>query len=141
MWFSLTGWHIDGSFQEKPFSHSIYHIIECPREGDTVFASLTEIIERLDKKKREYWEKLYMASDRRGMKYKIWYGNFDKNCSRHKSDCILIPRVLKDLIWTDQIRSKNHYFNDLDLILDQHLSRWSWSDLRSFLRMIWSEMI
>ena len=62
-----TGWHIDGSFQEKPFSHSIYHIIECPKEGDTVFASLTEIIERLDKKKREYWEMLYMASDRRGM--------------------------------------------------------------------------
>ena len=65
--FHLSGWHIDGSFQEKPFSHSIYHIIECPKEGDTVFASLTEIIQRLDKKKREYWEKLYMASDRRGM--------------------------------------------------------------------------
>ena len=62
-----TGWHIDGSFQEKPFSHSIYHIIECPKEGDTVFASLTEIIERLDKKKREHWENLWMASDRRGM--------------------------------------------------------------------------
>ena len=65
--FNILGWHIDGSFQEKPFSHSIYHIIECPKEGDTVFASLTEIIERLDKKKREYWEMLYMASDRRGM--------------------------------------------------------------------------
>ena len=25
-----TGWHIDGSFQEAPFSHSIYHIIETP---------------------------------------------------------------------------------------------------------------
>ena len=40
-----TGWHIDGSFQEKPFSHSIYHIIDCPREGATVFAPLTELIE------------------------------------------------------------------------------------------------
>ena len=62
---------------------------------------------------------------------KFWYTTLFLNFSR----------VLKDLIWTDQIRSKNHYFNDLDLILDQHLSRWSWSDLRSFLRMIWSEMI
>ena len=25
-----TGWHIDGSFHEAPFSHSIYHIIETP---------------------------------------------------------------------------------------------------------------
>ena len=46
-------------------------------------------------------------------------------------------------IWSEQIRSdqKNHYFSDLDLISDQYLSQWSWSDLRSFLRMIWSEMI
>ena len=40
-----TGWHIDGSFQEKPFSHSIYHIIECPTDGATVFAPLNEILE------------------------------------------------------------------------------------------------
>ena len=23
-----TGWHIDGSFQERPFSHSIYHMVK-----------------------------------------------------------------------------------------------------------------
>ena len=40
-----TGWHIDGSFMPKPFSHSIYHIIECPRKGATVFLPLTELIE------------------------------------------------------------------------------------------------
>ena len=43
-----TGWHIDGSFQEAPFSHSIYHIIECPQKGATVFAPLTEIIENME---------------------------------------------------------------------------------------------
>ena len=57
---------IDGSFQEKPFSHSIYHIISCPSQGATVFAPLTELIERLDDSKRQFWERLYMASDRRG---------------------------------------------------------------------------
>jgi len=61
-----TGWHIDGSFQECPFSHSIYHIIECPTDGATVFAPLTELIERLDEKKKAFWHRLYMASDRRG---------------------------------------------------------------------------
>ena len=40
-----TGWHIDGSFMAKPFSHSIYHIIECPKKGATVFLPLTELIE------------------------------------------------------------------------------------------------
>ena len=60
-----TGWHIDGSFQEKPFSHSIYHIIECPKEGATVFAPLNELIERLDPEKRQHWDRLWMASDRR----------------------------------------------------------------------------
>ena len=24
-----TGWHIDGSFQERPFSHSIYHMVKA----------------------------------------------------------------------------------------------------------------
>ena len=61
-----TGWHIDGSFQERPFSHSIYHIIECPTDGATVFAPLNELIERLDEKKKAFWHRLYMASDRRG---------------------------------------------------------------------------
>lgn len=30
-----TGWHIDGSFQECPYSHSIYHIISVPSRGYT----------------------------------------------------------------------------------------------------------
>ncbi len=60
-----TGWHIDGSFQEKPFTHAIYHIIECPKEGATVFAPLTEIVESLPAEKRCWWERIYMVSDRR----------------------------------------------------------------------------
>lgn len=60
-----TGWHIDGSFQEMPFSHSLYHIVECPREGATIFAPLTEIIEGLSAEKRCWWDRLWMVSDRR----------------------------------------------------------------------------
>lgn len=30
-----TGWHIDGSFQECPYSHSLYHIVSVPSRGDT----------------------------------------------------------------------------------------------------------
>jgi len=60
-----TGWHIDGSFQEAPFSHSIYHIIETPSRGATVFCNLTEVIEGLSNERRSYWERLWMCSDRR----------------------------------------------------------------------------
>lgn len=30
-----TGWHIDGSFMEKPFSHSLYHMVSIPKTGNT----------------------------------------------------------------------------------------------------------
>jgi len=60
-----TGWHIDGSFQEAPFSHSLYHIVNVPKESATVFAPLTEIIENLSEEKRNLWDRLWMMSDRR----------------------------------------------------------------------------
>jgi len=60
-----TGWHIDGSFQEAPFSHSLYHIVNVPRDSATVFAPLTDIIENISDEKRNFWERLWMVSDRR----------------------------------------------------------------------------
>ena len=30
-----TGWHIDGSFMHEPFSHSIYHMVNVPKSGNT----------------------------------------------------------------------------------------------------------
>ena len=30
-----TGWHIDGSFMEYPYSHSLYHMVSVPKSGDT----------------------------------------------------------------------------------------------------------
>ena len=56
-----TGWHIDGSFQEKPFAYSLYHIVSVPREGATVFAPLTEVLAALPAETRARWERLYMV--------------------------------------------------------------------------------
>ena len=60
-----SGWHIDGSFQEAPFSHSLYHIVKVPSASATVFAPLTEIIENAPREKRDLWDRLWMMSDRR----------------------------------------------------------------------------
>jgi len=58
-----TGWHIDGSFQDKPFSHSLYHIINVPSAGTTSFAPLTQIVESLDQDQRDLWDRLWMVSE------------------------------------------------------------------------------
>ena len=85
-----TGWHIDGSFQERPFSHSIYHMVkasqrqrvqtqhnqcdcrifcydhqQAPRASATVFVLLAELVEGLTVERRQRWERLWMMSDRR----------------------------------------------------------------------------
>jgi len=71
-----TGWHIDGSFQEAPFTHSLYHIIETPRKGGTTFCPLTEIVEGLTSERRSYWDRLWMMSDRRsGPKHPLIYSH------------------------------------------------------------------
>ncbi|XP_063962996.1 alkylsulfatase-like [Lytechinus pictus] len=61
-----TGWHIDGSFQPAPFNYSLYYMHVVPKEGDTVFAPLNEIIVGLSEDQLARWERLYMMSDRRG---------------------------------------------------------------------------
>ncbi|GLH16469.1 Uncharacterized protein GBIM_20733 [Gryllus bimaculatus] len=60
-----TGWHIDGSFQPAPFSYSLYHMVSIPKQGNTAFAPLTELIEGLSPDKRARWVRLWMVSDRR----------------------------------------------------------------------------
>lgn len=70
-----TGWHIDGSFQQAPFSHSLYHIISLPKAGTTSFAPLTEIIEGLDEEKRQVWDSLWMVSDSREIVHPLIYSH------------------------------------------------------------------
>jgi len=73
-----TGWHIDGSFQARPFSHSLYHMVETPRRGATVFCNLTQVVERLGPERRDFWERLWMCSDRRtGPRHPLIYRHPD----------------------------------------------------------------
>ncbi|XP_069128262.1 (3R)-3-[(carboxymethyl)amino]fatty acid oxygenase/decarboxylase-like [Argopecten irradians] len=60
-----TGWHIDGSFMAQPFSYSIYHMVSIPKQGNTAFVSLSDLIDSLSPEKRARWERLWMVSDRR----------------------------------------------------------------------------
>ncbi|XP_046658775.1 alpha-ketoglutarate-dependent sulfate ester dioxygenase-like isoform X1 [Homalodisca vitripennis] len=60
-----TGWHIDGTFQPAPYAYSLYYMASVPKEGATVFAPLTEVIEGLSPEKYAEWDRLWMASDRR----------------------------------------------------------------------------
>ena len=57
-----TGWHIDGSFQEKPFSYSVYHIVSVPSAGATVFAPLSDVLAALPGQQLARWERLYMVA-------------------------------------------------------------------------------
>lgn len=60
-----TGWHIDGSFMEKPFGFSLYHMVSVPKQGNTDFVPLNELIGNLSSEKRARWERLWMLPDRR----------------------------------------------------------------------------
>ncbi|KAK3091777.1 hypothetical protein FSP39_022561 [Pinctada imbricata] len=60
-----TGWHIDGSFMKEPFKFSLYYMASVPKQGDTAFVALTELIESLSEAVRARWERLWMVSDRR----------------------------------------------------------------------------
>ncbi|KAK9509661.1 hypothetical protein O3M35_006925 [Rhynocoris fuscipes] len=60
-----TGWHIDGSFQDAPFSYALYHMVNIPQKGATTFAPLADIVANLPARKKEEWERLWMVSDRR----------------------------------------------------------------------------
>lgn len=60
-----TGWHIDGSFMEKPFGFSLYHMVSVPKKGNTDFVPLYELLESLPAKTRARWERLWMLPDRR----------------------------------------------------------------------------
>lgn len=60
-----TGWHIDGTFQPAPYAYSLYYMASVPKQGATVFAPLTEVIEGLSSEKYAEWDRLWMLSDRR----------------------------------------------------------------------------
>ncbi|XP_076449588.1 (3R)-3-[(carboxymethyl)amino]fatty acid oxygenase/decarboxylase-like isoform X1 [Babylonia areolata] len=54
-----TGWHIDGSFMEQPFSFALYHMVSVPKIGNTAFVPLKELLESMSAERREQWERLW----------------------------------------------------------------------------------
>lgn len=54
-----TGWHIDGSFMEKPFSFALYHMVSVAKFGNTAFIPLKELVESLSRERRARWERLW----------------------------------------------------------------------------------
>ncbi|KAK7465206.1 hypothetical protein BaRGS_00037610, partial [Batillaria attramentaria] len=59
-----TGWHIDGSFYEKPYSVALYHIIAVPERGDTAFVPFKELVESLSPETRARWDRLWRVDHR-----------------------------------------------------------------------------
>ncbi|BFY99641.1 hypothetical protein BsWGS_02681 [Bradybaena similaris] len=59
-----TGWHIDGSFMDKPFNYALYHMVSVPKVGATAFVGFKELLESLKPERRALWERLWMVGDR-----------------------------------------------------------------------------
>jgi len=61
-----SGWHIDGTFMERPFKVQTMHFWACPKEGgSTLFAPLREIAESLRKDASFEWDRLHFVTNRR----------------------------------------------------------------------------
>jgi alpha-ketoglutarate-dependent taurine dioxygenase len=58
-----SGWHIDGSFQDKPFKVQTMHFWAVSKAGATLFSPLREVIANLDDETRKMWDRLWFASD------------------------------------------------------------------------------
>ena len=67
-----SGWHIDGSFQERPFKVQLMHFPSVIEGGDTLFAPLTEVIEALPNDTRAEWESLTFVA-RAGVAHPLIY--------------------------------------------------------------------
>jgi len=58
-----TGWHIDGSFMDRPFSHAVYHMQSVPAKSFTNFVGMKELYDRLDEDQQKRWRRLSMVSN------------------------------------------------------------------------------
>jgi len=57
-----TGWHIDGTFTERPFKVQTMHFWAVCEGGKTRFSPMKEMIEGLTKAEREDWEQLWFVA-------------------------------------------------------------------------------
>merc|ERR1712216_582611 len=57
-----TGWHIDGTFQEKPFKYQTMHFHSVCEGGETWFVPLKEFYQMQDEETRERWNRYWMIT-------------------------------------------------------------------------------
>ncbi|CAH1785347.1 unnamed protein product [Owenia fusiformis] len=102
--FGNKGFHIDGSFLEKPNSYSIYHII-TPNRGKTIFVSLNAVWKGLSKQQKQKWKELYVV--------KKW--GRDKQGNRMPPGSIVHPLVYRHPLTHEKTLcvhlGKTAYFN------------------------------
>jgi len=59
-----TGWHIDGTFQDKPFKYQTMHFHSICEGGETWFIPLMEFYEMQDEATKAKWDKYWMITGR-----------------------------------------------------------------------------
>lgn len=59
-----SGWHIDGSFQQKPFKIQTMHFWSVSKDGHTHFSPLRELLESLSDDARGRWDRYWFVGDR-----------------------------------------------------------------------------
>uniref|UniRef100_A0A0B6ZCM7 TauD/TfdA-like domain-containing protein n=2 Tax=Arion vulgaris TaxID=1028688 RepID=A0A0B6ZCM7_9EUPU len=68
-----TGWHIDGSFMDKPFNYALYHMVSVPKVGCTAFVGFKELLKSLKPERRAAWDRLWMLGDNREVIHPLIY--------------------------------------------------------------------
>jgi len=58
-----SGWHIDGSFQPRPFKVQTMTFWSVSRRGQTLFSPLEDVVARLSPGDRDEWERLSVVTN------------------------------------------------------------------------------
>ena len=59
-----SGWHVDGTFQEKPFKYQTMHFHSVCKGGETHFVPLKEVYDLQPPEIQSRWDKLWMLTER-----------------------------------------------------------------------------
>jgi len=71
----VAGWHNDGLVFQKPFAHSIYHMVSVPSVGGgcTQFADLHQALSGLSATEKEEWNRVYLRNLGNGVVHPLMY--------------------------------------------------------------------
>ena len=70
-------WHNDGAFEEAPFSHVTYHMLQIPdKGGGTHFVHQGAAYDVLDDETREYWSRLTSVNSNSGVVHPVVHEHY-----------------------------------------------------------------